>query len=401
MTTPQDFSNPVMERNLLGTLAKGFTDAHLIFDTVPDEAFADPHRQIIYSAIKEVVKAHRVVDCAVLQDHLDKIGSGLRLSDHIEATVVPSMAKVYGVCLLESMMKTEIQSICLLAIDALETEEAEDVAAKLKTDLAEAMTRGADVEILDRQQTIMLAMAVDDSETIRSGMSALDFLVGGFRSGELITIGGRAGHGKSTFAKFLQTRIVPPTLFLSGEEDVSKFHAAWSVMDPNKRSEPYLALPTPLTTQIVRRATHQAIRQFGVRAIFVDHINLMRDLSVTRGEGRVAELTAISRSMKELAREFDVVVFMLAQLNRSGFEDPRIHHLKGSGGIEEDSDVVILLNREDHPQPNGDYKFEISCVKRRGGGMTGSIHVTGKAATMTFHGETVEEMTERMRKEST
>jgi replicative DNA helicase len=113
----------------------------------------------------------------------------------------------------------------------------------------------------------------------------------------------------------------------------------------------------------------------------VDYLQLMH-LGTSRVESRQQEITTISRYMKALARELNIPVVVLSQLNRSPEtrgEDhlPRMSDLRESGSIEQDADVVMLLHREDyyHRGEKGyedDNKAKLIIAKQRNG-PTGSV----------------------------
>jgi replicative DNA helicase len=95
-------------------------------------------------------------------------------------------------------------------------------------------------------------------------------------------------------------------------------------------------------------------RDKGLGAIFIDYLQLMNDDpgNLSKQDGRTQEMANISRSLKAIAKEFDVPIFALAQLNRTvesrAEKVPRMSDLRESGSIEQDADVVILLNRPEY-----------------------------------------------------
>jgi len=89
----------------------------------------------------------------------------------------------------------------------------------------------------------------------------------------------------------------------------------------------------------------------GIRVVFVDYLQLMSDRMAAR-ENRQQEISSISRGLKALARELNIPVVAMAQLNRQvearSSNRPRMSDLRESGAIEQDADVIILLHREDY-----------------------------------------------------
>lgn len=114
--------------------------------------------------------------------------------------------------------------------------------------------------------------------------------------------------------------------------------------------------------------------EHGLDMIVVDYLQLMR--GVGRAESRQTEIAEISRSLKSLAKEMDVPVLALAQLSRSaeysGDKGPQLSHLRESGAIEQDADVVLFINRNNKQEEDGAYvagpeKTELIIAKNRSG----------------------------------
>jgi hypothetical protein len=106
-----------------------------------------------------------------------------------------------------------------------------------------------------------------------------------------------------------------------------------------------------LTVLNLRARARRMVQQYGVKCLMIDYLQLMSSPSAAR-ESRQVEVSTISRGVKSLARELNIPVICLSQLNR-GSENregnrPRMSDLRESGSIEQDADVVILLHREEY-----------------------------------------------------
>jgi replicative DNA helicase len=100
--------------------------------------------------------------------------------------------------------------------------------------------------------------------------------------------------------------------------------------------------------------------------IIVDYIGLAE----ANGENRVQEVAVISRNLKAMARELDVPVLALSQLSRAGDNQmPELRHLRDSGAVEQDADVVLMLHRPEAYDKTTDLKgiAEIGIAKQRNG----------------------------------
>ncbi|MEW6705020.1 MAG: replicative DNA helicase [Pseudomonadota bacterium] len=204
-------------------------------------------------------------------------------------------------------------------------------------------------------------------------------LGGGLKPGKLIVLGARPTVGKTSLAGQIAAAVAAqghPVLVLSQEmtagELVDRFIANVGAVhlgglttgelgddDWGRLSEaaehlsrlPILIDDTPaLTLQQVRAKARQVRRKHGLSLIVVDYLQLCSAPDGT--ERRHHQIEQISRGLKALAKEVDVAVLLLSQLNRASLDraggEPELSDLKESGAIEEDADVVMLL----HPAGN-------------------------------------------------
>jgi replicative DNA helicase len=124
---------------------------------------------------------------------------------------------------------------------------------------------------------------------------------------------------------------------------------------------------TPGLTLLQMRSKARRMREkFGIQAIVIDYLQLMS--AGTRVESRQVEVSDISRGVKAMARELEVPVVCLSQLNRQS-EDrqghrPRMSDLRESGSIEQDADVVMMLHREEYYHQNDENWVEANPQKR-------------------------------------
>jgi replicative DNA helicase len=139
---------------------------------------------------------------------------------------------------------------------------------------------------------------------------------------------------------------------------------------------------TPTITPIeLRSRARQLAQQKKVDLIIVDYLQLMSSDRATKDANRVIEVAEISRSLKSLARELDVPVVALSQLNRSSEHredgEPRLSDLRDSGAIEQDADIVLMLWRP------SDHAVRLKVAKHRNG-PTGEVDLDWKKETVEF-----------------
>ncbi|MFD2400298.1 DnaB-like helicase C-terminal domain-containing protein [Prauserella oleivorans] len=128
---------------------------------------------------------------------------------------------------------------------------------------------------------------------------------------------------------------------------------------------------TSATPAQIRARARQIKRKQGLALVIVDYLQLMTP--TTRNENRQQEVSELSRQMKLLAKELEVPVLMLSQLNRASEQRadkrPMLADMRESGAIEQDSDIVMLLHRPDSQQRDDARAGEVDLIlaKNRGG----------------------------------
>src|SRR5438874_12338676 len=230
---------------------------------------------------------------------------------------------------------------------------------------------------------------------IPSGFREIDFYTEGFSAGDLVVVAARPSVGKTSLGlamAFNMAKRGHPTLVFSLEMDtkqvVSRFLAMNSrtdllalrtgnVFDTEAASSlanlPILIDDTPglsimeLRTKARRASTHDRLE-----VILVDYIQLMR--TGEHEENRVQEIATITKNLKSLARELNVVVIGLSQLSRaagdSGLE-PKLSTLRESGGIEQDADIVLMLWKDKDETPAGAPRLIHGSIAKNRNGPTG------------------------------
>ncbi len=237
---------------------------------------------------------------------------------------------------------------------------------------------------------------------ISSGYDELDQITGGFRPGEFIVIAARPSVGKTALALNIMQHVsaqnIPAAFFslemarepvairlissvsqveeqrintgeaLRNEQDAAAIERAGAFLAklPGYVGDPRKAMTCTQIRAKARRLVNSPDTK--VRALFVDYLHLIEPNE--RAESRVQELERISKSLKALARELNVPVIVLSQLNRETEQTkqkPKLHNLKGSGAIEQDADVVIMMDREDDKENSEDGYMTLRVEKNRNG----------------------------------
>lgn len=249
-------------------------------------------------------------------------------------------------------------------------------------------------------------------QRIRTGIHGLDCrLRGGLCQGALVVLAGRPGTGKTALAlniaehAALSLRV--PGLFFSLEmarpELTERLVAAESGVEPRDNPNDYSQAETARMAQAAKRlaavdlqiedrcftlpeilAKAKRWHGKGKGLVVIDYLGLVQAEAGRKSETKAETLGRITSALKRLAKELEVPVLLLAQLNRESARDgrpPRLHDLRDSGAIEQDADVVVLLHApEDAAYTSAGRLVVADIAKQRNGGI-------GKL-NLRFHGPT-------------
>lgn len=224
---------------------------------------------------------------------------------------------------------------------------------------------------------------VKDKEIIGipSGFRKLDLITGGWIPGDLIVLAARPSVGKSAMLGALavhaaeqgykvgiksleMTDIQIGARMGSSLSDVPFFKIFRNLIQEEKEREhlyAHLVNLANLTIKIsdsssatmndIRASVAQLIYKWGIGILFIDYLQLVEsDASGNRNYNREQEVSKMSRGFKLMAKEFNIPIILLAQLNResekTANKKPMLHHLRESGSIEQDADLVLFLHRD-------------------------------------------------------
>jgi replicative DNA helicase len=259
---------------------------------------------------------------------------------------------------------------------------------------------------------------------IPSGFRDIDVLTQGFQPSDLIILAARPSVGKTSFALNVaefaslkaQKTIGLFSLEMSAEQLILRLIASVSGVDTQRMRSGYMhdedfhalgpALSnlananifiddTPSMTVTEMRTKARRIKaEFGMDMLVVDYLQLMHSPSASRDANRVQEVSAISRGLKQLARELQVPVLALSQLSRAtegrDSNEPRLSDLRDSGAIEQDADVVLFLwrsrptNADDADDPSDGEWINVKIAKHRNG-PTGETQLWFRKSQTRFH----------------
>jgi replicative DNA helicase len=238
---------------------------------------------------------------------------------------------------------------------------------------------------------------------VATGFVDLDRIVGGFQPGNVIVVAARPSMGKTAFAlgmaehaALTQERAVAIfSLEMSGDELIQRLLASTAVVDAGRiragRLAPedwsrigraadrlsaarlFIDDSEGVSVGEMRSKTRRLKSREGLDMVIVDYIQLMEAASHRRDENRVQELSTISRGLKMLARDLEVPIVCVSQLNRAPDartdKRPLLSDLRESGAIEQDADLVLMIYRDDYYDERSEDRgiAEVNVAKNRHG----------------------------------
>jgi replicative DNA helicase len=238
----------------------------------------------------------------------------------------------------------------------------------------------------------------DDIVGVPTGFTDLDKMTGGLQPSDLLIIAGRPGGGKTAWMLTLannaalkyKKRVAIFSLEMSNEQVVQRLISQQTGIDSQRlRTGKLTDEDWPLFTHAIevlgdtriylddtpalsplqlRTKCRRLEMEFGLDLVIVDYLQLMS--SESRNENRVQEVSYISRSLKQLARELKVPLIAAAQLSRAveqrADKEPQLSDLRESGSLEQDSDIVMFIYR-DEKDPATQNVTHLKVAKHRNG----------------------------------
>ncbi len=405
------------------------------WDTVSEHVmtqdfYSRPHR-LIFDGVKSILEAGKPLDLITLSEYLEQreqledVGGFAYLADLAKNTPSAANINAYAEIVAERALVRNLIGVANEIADAgydpqgRNAEDLLDLAESKVFAIAEARTsenegpKNVD-SILERtlERIELLYKTPQDGVTgVNTGFTDLNKKTAGLQGSDLIIVAARPSMGKTTFAMNLCENAAmeqdKPVLIFSlempAEQIMMRMRASLSRVDQTKirtgqlddedwarisstmgilmeKKNMYIDDSSGLTpTEVRSRARRIAREHGGLSLIMVDYLQLMRVPALT--DNRTLEIAEISRSLKALAKELNVPVVALSQLNRSleqrADKRPVNSDLRESGSIEQDADLIMFIYRDEVYHPDSPLKgtAEIIIGKQRNGPI-GSVRLT-------------------------
>ena len=389
-----------MERAVLGALMIDKDAYTVVCEMLFPESFYEPRNQKVYQAIRDLELAEQPVDVWTVTEQLAKQGDledvgGPAYITELSSLVASSAnveyhARVVAQKFLARQLISYASFVETKAFD--ETIDIDDLMQEAEGSLFELSQKNMKKDYTQIDPVIKTAIDViqkaaankDGLTGVPTGYHKLDDITSGWQPSDLVIIAGRPAMGKTSFALSMAKNIaadyqVPMAFFsleMSNTQLVNRLISnvceiqgskilngqlrpdEWERLDKhvnNLLGAPLYVDDTPgLSVFELRTKARRLVREHGVKIIMIDYLQLM-NANGMRFSSRQEEVSTISRSLKGLAKELDIPIIALSQLNRGvesreGLEGkrPQLSDLRESGAIEQDADMVLFVHRPEY-----------------------------------------------------
>ena len=421
-------SVPFAEEAEAGIISAMFKDREVIQDIVQlvrDTDFYKPENAILFKAILEIDESGQSVDLVTMtnklrkENLLEKAGGVFYLGQIAAAPSTVYNVKQYAKIVQEKStmrqlirISDSIRNRCF--DDAEPVESILDDAERLVLDISKQrqrndVTRVDEIVPTNLEKIEEAAKQEDEITGIPSGFIDLDHMTNGWQRSDLIILAARPAMGKTALCLNMAANAAidyhyPVAIFsleMSKEQLVMRMLAAAARIDQKRlrtgqlnpdewgaflqkigplTSAPIYIDDTPAITirELRAKARRLQSREGDLGLILVDYLQLMGGSG--NSENRQQEVSEISRSLKALARELNVPIIALSQLSRTVEQAkdkrPQLSHLRESGSLEQDADIVLFIHREEYYNEDTDRRgiADVIIAKHRNG-PTGTVEL--------------------------
>ena len=394
---PQDKE---VEEAVLGALMLEKDAYTTVCDILKPECFYEPNHQLIYEAIQSLGAAQKPIDMLTVveqlrrNDTLDKIGGPVIISELTSRVLSGANVEFHARIVAQKYLARELISFAATiegkAFD--ESNDVDDLLQEAEGKLFEISQRNVKKDVT--QIDPIIGQAIDQIQVaanrtsglsgLQTGYHKLDQLTSGWQRSDLIIIADRPAMGKTAFVLSMAKNMavnfnIPVAIFsleMSNLQLVNRLISNVCELESQKiksgqltsiewdqlmsrvkhlYSAPMYIDDTPsLSIFELRTKARRLVREHQVEIIIIDYLQLMNASGMKFGS-REQEVSMISRSLKQLAKELNIPIIALSQLNRSvesrqtgDGKRPQLSDLRESGAIEQDADIVCFIHRPEY-----------------------------------------------------
>ena len=425
-----------IEEAVLGALMLEKDAYYIVSEILRQECFYENAHQLIFQAIVDLAISQRPIDMLTVTEQLRKSGNleavgGPYYITQLTGKVASTAHLEYHATLIAQkfLARELIRYTGVIQGKAYdETMDIDELMQDAEGELFKLSQRNIKNEavqinpIITQSLNLMQKAAAQKEglSGLRSGFAMLDKITSGWQKSDLVVVAARPAMGKTAFALSMAKNMavnfgIPVAIFsleMSNVQLVNRLivnvteipltnikngHLAdheWQELDIKLKdlydTKIFVDDTPSLSVFELRTKARRLVREHGIQCIFIDYLQLMNASGMNYGS-REQEVSTISRSLKGLAKELDIPIIALAQLNRNvdsrqGLEGkrPQLADLRESGAIEQDADMVCFIHRPEYYRIYEDEKgnsligmAEIIVAKHRNGA-TGDIRLRFK-----------------------
>lgn len=389
-----------IERVVLGALMIDKDAFTVVSEMLRPESFYEPRHQKIFEAIQSLNLNEEPVDILTVTNQLEKKGTIndvggapyiVELASHVASSAnIVAHAKILAQKHTARQLISFASNIETKAFDPMvDTDELMQEAEGLLFEISQKNMKQDYTQIAPVvQKAVEIIQNAKSNKSgltgIPSGFTKLDDITSGWQKSDLVIIAGRPAMGKTSFALSIAKNIAvdfkEPVAFFSlemnnvqlvdrlisnvceldgkkimnGQLNDSEFARLDKNLEHLLKAPLYVDDTPGMSIFELRTKARRLVREKGVKLIMIDYLQLM-NANGARFGNRQEEVSTISRSLKGLAKELDIPVLALSQLNRGvegreGLEGkrPQLSDLRESGAIEQDADMVLFVHRPEY-----------------------------------------------------
>lgn len=409
----EQFANFEAEIALIGCILWDNRNFEKISDFLNDIHFVDQNHQIIYKQIKELLNKNILVSPITLKNYLSEKEFGIEITKYLnqikDSSPSTQNTYQYAKIIYELYLKRSLVGIGQNLMQEAFKVDTENTSEHLIENAENELYNLSNIGNADRKYSKFGESLKDAVNIINeaykrdgkiagisTGLSDLDNKLGGLHKSDLIIIAGRPSMGKTALgtniafnvaksftekvdelgnkkivdggkvaffslemsSEQLATRILAEQTKISGDKmrkaELSKddFKKIASSTSELENLELFIDDNPILNTATLRARARRLQRLYGIDLIIIDYLQLMSSTNKSKNDGRVQEISEITRGLKSIAKELNIPIIALSQLSRQveQREDkrPQLSDLRESGTIEQDSDVVMFIFRESY-----------------------------------------------------
>lgn len=373
----------------------------------PESFYRDSHQKIC-AAIVSLISQNKPVDILTVTEELRKsreleeVGGPMYVTGLTSKIAGTSHAEYHAAVIQDMYIKRELIRISseIQSQSFDESNDSEEILsfANLELNNVHNLANIENAEILKHliSERVKQIEEISKNENkllgVPSGLIKLDRITGGWQKTDLIIIAARPSVGKTSFTLFCaleaaslhyqcaffslemsKMQLVDKSLSYSTDISPATIRTGkmnWTELENGIGrciNLPLYIDDTPALTLMQLRTKITRLLRDGIKAVYIDYLQLMNGKS--KGLNRDQEIGELTGGIKAIAKECNIPIILLSQLNRAADgKRPMLSNLRESGNIEQDADIVIFLHRPDMNDENGDKTHtEIIIAKHRNG----------------------------------